>query len=146
MHTFEAFEAGLSTAAASETIAGAEWLAAQCPPCITLALEGDLGSGKTTFVGGLAAAWGIAEPITSPTYNLCALYRGTRRLVHIDAYRLDPDGSARDALMLDDFLEAPWCLAVEWPERAPDLLLEPVWRIQFALTPTLEHRIRLIRS
>ncbi|WP_370566303.1 tRNA (adenosine(37)-N6)-threonylcarbamoyltransferase complex ATPase subunit type 1 TsaE [Cyanobium sp. LEGE 06113] len=97
-------------------------LAAQAP---MLLLQGDLGSGKTCLVQGLAAALGIDEPITSPTFALAQHYlpRGAdaaaRPLVHLDLYRLEQAGAADELLAQEEesALELGAVLAVEWPER-----------------------------
>jgi tRNA threonylcarbamoyladenosine biosynthesis protein TsaE len=107
---------GVETRSAKETQALARELADILPPDATLAMHGDLGSGKTTFVAGLAGAWGIAGPVTSPTFNLFSLYKGKRMLVHLDAYRLRGERDM-DALMIEEFLRSPWCMAIEWPEN-----------------------------
>jgi tRNA threonylcarbamoyladenosine biosynthesis protein TsaE len=109
------------TKSAARTRALGKALAAELPPDAVLALHGDLGSGKTTFVSGLAEGWGIPGPVTSPTFNLLVIHRGARMLAHLDAYRLK---SAEDmeALMLEEFLKSPWCLAVEWPENVEEWL------------------------
>jgi tRNA threonylcarbamoyladenosine biosynthesis protein TsaE len=58
-------------------------------PDATVALHGDLGAGKTTWVQGLAQGFGITEPVTSPTFTIYTLHRGgNRMLAHLDAYRL----------------------------------------------------------
>ena len=86
-----------------------------------VALHGELGSGKTCFVQGLALALGIRVPVTSPTFTVINEYRGTRPLYHIDLYRLhDPDEVL--ALGFEDYLESEGITAIEWPERAGDLL------------------------
>jgi tRNA threonylcarbamoyladenosine biosynthesis protein TsaE len=117
MTIFEKLRAGVATASAEETRSLAAELAAALPPDSTLALHGDLGAGKTTFVQGLAHGFGIVEPVTSPTFTIFTLHRRAKgTLVHLDAYRLDNPRQI-EALMLDDFLVSPWCLAVEWPEK-----------------------------
>ena len=83
----------------------------------SLALVGDLGSGKTTFVKGLARGFGITQVVNSPSFNIFNIYHGEVTLLHVDAYRLDGTKSATDGLMIDDFLISPYCLAVEWPEN-----------------------------
>ena len=67
-----------------------------------LLLRGELGTGKTSLVQGLAAALGIAEPISSPTFALAQHYdtdagpdAGVSALVHLDLYRLE-QGAAAD--------------------------------------------------
>ena len=105
---------GVVTRSAEETRAIAEKLGRSLPPDTTLALHGNLGVGKTTFVQGLAAGLGIKDAVTSPTFNIFTLHRGPTNLLHLDAYRLDHSRQVED-LLLADFLETPWLLAVEWP-------------------------------
>jgi tRNA threonylcarbamoyladenosine biosynthesis protein TsaE len=80
-------------------------------------LSGDLGSGKTTLVQGLAQGWGSLNPVSSPTFVLCNEYRRPdgRVLYHLDAYRLANSAEAVD-LDLDYMIESG-AMAVEWPER-----------------------------
>ncbi len=133
---------GILTSSAAETEEIARAFAALLPEDQVLALHGDLGAGKTTFIRGLARAWEITEPVTSPTFNLYTLYRGSRQLVHLDAYRL-ASGADLDALMIDDFLTPPWCLAVEWPERIADCLPDDAWHLFLDIDADTRHRIRL---
>jgi tRNA threonylcarbamoyladenosine biosynthesis protein TsaE len=83
-----------------------------------LALSGELGSGKTTLVAGVLAAFGHVGPVRSPTYTLVEPYAfGRREVSHCDLYRLEsPD--ALDELGLRDTLVDGNVLLVEWPERA----------------------------
>ena len=90
-----------------------------------LGLSGDLGTGKTTLVGGLLAALGHEVPARSPTYSLIEPYRlAGRDVYHCDLYRLR-DPAELDDLGLRDLLAGPSVLLVEWPERAGDRLHEP---------------------
>jgi tRNA threonylcarbamoyladenosine biosynthesis protein TsaE len=99
-----------------------------------ICLQGDLGAGKTTFVQGIAHGWGSVDPVSSPTFILVNVYRGSdsKRLFHMDAYRLDSTPEAEE-LDLDSML-AQGPLIIEWPERMTKLIpLERLW-VQ------LEHR------
>ena len=102
-----------------------------------LLLEGTLGAGKTSLVQGLAAAAGIEEPITSPTFALSQHYpQGEPPLLHLDLYRLEL-AAAADELFLQEEEEALGMgaiLVVEWAERL-SLRLPEAWRMQ------LSHRI-----
>jgi tRNA threonylcarbamoyladenosine biosynthesis protein TsaE len=82
-----------------------------------LCLSGDLGSGKTTLVQGIAAGWGTLDQVTSPTFVLVNVYRrpDSRRLYHLDAYRLSGPGEALD-LDLDAMITTG-PLVVEWAEK-----------------------------
>ncbi|WP_221031040.1 tRNA (adenosine(37)-N6)-threonylcarbamoyltransferase complex ATPase subunit type 1 TsaE [Actomonas aquatica] len=135
--------AGLTTSDAAATRAAAAALASELPDDTVLALHGDLGVGKTTFVQGLAAGLGIQDPVTSPTFNLYTLYEeGPRRLLHLDAYRLDNEDQV-EALMLEDFLVSPWIAAIEWPERIPGWLPTNTWHLDLGITPDQRHTLRL---
>ncbi len=140
---FTELRAGVATSSAEETQALAARLAAALPPGAVLALHGDLGAGKTTFVQGLARGLGIQESVTSPTFAILALHRGAgKTLVHVDAYRLD-GGRALEDLMIDDFLNPPWWVAVEWPEEVADWLPADTLHLDLGHTSERRHSIRL---
>jgi tRNA threonylcarbamoyladenosine biosynthesis protein TsaE len=143
MSIFAKLREGVTTASAAETHAIARELAASLQPDTTLALHGDLGVGKTTFVQGLARGLGVTDPVTSPTFNIFTLYKGgARTLVHMDAYRLENERQI-DALMLEDFLVSPWCLAVEWPEKIAAWIPANALHLDLGITPDQRHTIRL---
>ena len=133
---------GVVTASADEMRALAAELAGALPRDATLALHGNLGVGKTTFVQGLARGLGIAEPVTSPTFNIFTLHRGPVNLLHLDAYRLESAREVED-LLLDEFLVSPWCLAVEWPEKIADWLPASALHLELGILPDLRHQVRL---
>jgi tRNA threonylcarbamoyladenosine biosynthesis protein TsaE len=133
------FAAGWATNSPLETEAAGAALAAILPPDTILALHGDLGAGKTTFVRGFAQAWAVPEPVTSPTFNYFLIYRGSRQLIHLDAYRFSRPEDY-DSLLIDEFLESPWCLAIEWPEKLGDRLPGNAWHL-FLASPEETHRI-----
>lgn len=82
-----------------------------------ICLEGDLGSGKTTLVQGMAAGWGSLDQVTSPTFVLVNLYRRLDggQFHHLDAYRLN-DAKEAEELDLETYIETG-PLVVEWAER-----------------------------
>ena len=87
-----------------------------------LALDGDLGTGKTQFVKGVAAGLGHDCDVTSPTFTLIHEYTGGRLpLYHFDFYRLENEGDALRA-GLDDYLGERGVVAIEWAEKFPALL------------------------
>ena len=135
--------AGTCSRSAVETEALAARIGAILPVDTVIALHGGLGAGKTTFVRGLARAWGIQEAVTSPTFNLYTIYKGDRQLIHLDAYRLG-SGNDLDTLMIEDFLQSPWCLAVEWPERIHDTLPVDAWHFYLTIKENQCHQIRLM--
>lgn len=91
-------------------------------------LVGDLGSGKTTFVQGIASGWGSPDPVSSPTFVLVNVYRHPNggHLYHLDAYRLS---GADEAIDLDlEAMTAQGPLVVEWAERIERALAdEGIW-------------------
>ena len=143
MSILEKLRAGLTTASAAETRALAAELAAALPPDTVLALHGDLGVGKTTFVQGLAQGLGVREQVTSPTFAIYSVYQGTKRkLVHLDAYRLENERQL-DALLLEEFLTRPWCLAIEWPEKTGAWLPKEAWHLTLSIVEGDRHRVQL---
>lgn len=91
-------------------------------------LVGDLGSGKTTFMQGIASGWGSLDSVSSPSFVLVNVYRGPgdQKLFHMDAYRINGPAEAEE-LDLDAMLDhGP--LVVEWAERVKGALpAEHVW-------------------
>jgi tRNA threonylcarbamoyladenosine biosynthesis protein TsaE len=142
MNFAERLQRGVRTGSPEETRQIAAELAAVLPPDRALALHGDLGVGKTTFVQGLARAWGIVGPVTSPTYTIFTLHRGSRLLVHLDAYRLDSPGQM-EALLLEEFLISPYCLAIEWPEKIAAWLPPDAWHLDLGIAASGDHSIQL---
>lgn len=143
MDILSQLRAGVVTGSAVESQAVAEQLAAVLPAGTVLALHGDLGVGKTTFVQGLARGLGIQEVVTSPTFNVFVLHRGGGRvLAHLDAYRL-AGGRQMEDLMLEDFLTPPWWLAVEWPDRIADWMPAYAWHFDLGILGDGRHTIRL---
>lgn len=117
-----------------ETVEFGRSLASQLPPGAILALSGDLGSGKTTFVKGLAQGLGIDAPIQSPTFVYFHHYIGTIPLFHFDLYRMK---GADDFLGLgfEEYFDAGGLCAIEWSERIESLLPEKTYRISFSHDP-----------
>ena len=92
-------------------------LAAEVAPLVRpgdmLVLAGDLGSGKTAFVQGLARGLGVSEPVTSPAFVLVRTYPGRLPLVHVDVYRLDHLQEVVD-LGLPELVDEAGVAAIEW--------------------------------
>jgi tRNA threonylcarbamoyladenosine biosynthesis protein TsaE len=118
------------------TAAGAALAAAVRRRAGVIALSGELGAGKTTFVRGLLRALGHGGAVRSPTYTLVEPYDvGGQRVLHLDLYRL---AGAADlaALGLRDEIDGATLLLVEWPERAGGALPVPDLALTFAHAPT----------
>jgi tRNA threonylcarbamoyladenosine biosynthesis protein TsaE len=94
-------------------------------------LDGDLGSGKTTFVQGVARGWGSLDPVSSPSFVLVNVYRKANggQLYHLDAYRLAGPADVDD-LDIEDLLNTG-PLVVEWAERVRQALPADALRIRF---------------
>ncbi len=85
-------------------------------------LEGDLGAGKTTLVGGVAKALKVEDDVISPTFNIMKCYfHGSLPLYHIDAYRLEHQNIE---LGLDEYIEGNGVCFIEWPQYIAPLLPE----------------------
>lgn len=129
----------------AETHRLAKEILSQLQPGAVLALHGELGSGKTCFVQGLARAMGIRRAVTSPTFALVNEYRGDPPLFHIDLYRI---GSPREALGLglDEYLHAGrGIVAIEWAERVAALLPPTAVHIVFEAGSSPDDRTVRIR-
>ena len=115
-----------------ETWAVAAQFAAMLKPGDVVCLEGDLGSGKTTFTQGLCAALGAKRAVTSPTFCIVSEHPAADFLVvHMDLYRLHGED---DVLQVgwEDYLSRGAVLVVEWPDRAGSLIPEQAKRVRFA--------------
>jgi tRNA threonylcarbamoyladenosine biosynthesis protein TsaE len=95
-----------------------EHLARGLVPGDAIGLVGDLGSGKTAFVRGLARGLGIPEgAVASPTFTMINEHRGRLPLYHVDLYRLEPGGA--DLLSLREYVYGDGVTAIEWFDRLP---------------------------
>ena len=109
-----------------ETRAFGEKIGKKLDQGIVLALTGNLGSGKTSFVQGLAKGLGVPDNyyITSPSYTLINEYPGRYHLFHIDLYRLE-NYVDFDDIGLYEILRSDGIVAIEWADKLPkDLLIE----------------------
>lgn len=95
-----------------------------------LALYGDLGSGKTTFVQGLAAGLGIDRQIISPTFIIMRTYTAdtqkSKRKVfyHVDLYRISNSDEVQSLGLLEFMGDPQTIVAIEWPDKIENLLPE----------------------
>ena len=128
-----------------ELVERAESLGRTLNPPAVVALTGDLGSGKTTFVQALCRGYGVQDAVTSPTFALVHEYHAPRSAVfHLDLYRL---AGPADLVNIgwDDILSSEALVIVEWAERAGTRLPEDAMRIHFEHDPADGDR-RLLRA
>jgi tRNA threonylcarbamoyladenosine biosynthesis protein TsaE len=98
-------------------------------PGDVIALEGPLGSGKTTFVAAVARALGNVADVASPTFTFWHRYGGSPPLEHLDLYRVDDPREASE-LGLEEAFGAERIVFVEWPGRLPGLLPATAIRVR----------------
>lgn len=126
-----------TSSAATEALGGA--LGRLCEANAVIALSGDLGAGKTTFVRGLGRGLDLEVAISSPTYTLMHTYPGRLELFHFDAWM-----QGREAAFLEgggrEWFEAGGVAVVEWAERvADDLPADVLWvRLGHAGAPVFD--------
>jgi tRNA threonylcarbamoyladenosine biosynthesis protein TsaE len=96
-------------------------LARQFRPNTIIALQGDLGAGKTTFVQGFAKGLGILDLVQSPTFTYLQVYEGSPSLIHFDLYRLKQENDFR-LLGFEEYFDTGGIVIIEWPERIASLI------------------------
>lgn len=130
----------MRTASAEETKATGAAFAAGLSPrkegATVICLKGDLGSGKTTFVQGMAAAFAIKGPIQSPTFVIEKRYplQGETEFsnfIHIDAYRIEDERELIPLLFSETASDRGNLIVVEWPERIENVLPKYAMTISF---------------
>jgi tRNA threonylcarbamoyladenosine biosynthesis protein TsaE len=101
-----------------------------------VAISGDLGAGKTTFVQHLAKELGIFETVTSPTFTIMKIYqagdnKSFNQLVHMDAYRVDSLDELRPLKLAEIFKQNNTLICIEWAEKIKDFLPENTIYLNF---------------
>ena len=109
---------------------------------LVVALEGNLGAGKTTFIQGMAKGLGIQEQITSPTFVIMKKYAiDGGFFYHLDCYRL---ASSQDILELGfkEIIRPGNVIAIEWAEKVKDVLPEDTLWLEFEYLDKDERKIK----
>ncbi len=93
---------------------------------LVLALQGDLGAGKTTFTQELSKQLGVEEVVNSPTFTIMKQYDVTSpqfdSLIHIDAYRLETETETKPLYFTELFQQPKSIICIEWPEIIANVL------------------------
>ena len=111
-----------------DTIEFAQNLESEKFPNMIICLNGELGSGKTLFVKGIAQALGINESITSPTFTIVKEYEGELPLYHFDVYRLDGN---TDGVGIEEYFTKGGVVVIEWANTINNVLPEERLDIKF---------------
>jgi len=120
----------ITTGSAEETVALGRKLGNILEGGDTLCLNGDLGTGKTAFTGGIAKALNIGGYITSPTFTIVNEYKGRLPLYHFDVYRIaNPDEMFETGF--DEYIGGDGIVVIEWADQIRDIL--PPERIEVYL-------------
>ncbi len=99
-----------------------------------VAFRGEMGAGKTTLIREIAAALGVADTVTSPTFAIVNSYKGEgdRHIYHFDFYRIEDLREAFDFGYEEYFYSGDLCL-VEWPEKIEQLLPEETMNVRITV-------------
>ena len=115
---------------------------------IVLALQGELGSGKTTFAQGLAAGLGVKERVLSPTFLVVKEFElphiDKTMLYHIDAYRLESTQELLDLGFKGILADPKHVVVIEWADRVKDVLPEDTRWIHFSVTKENSREVDVI--
>lgn len=108
------------TRSAEETTRWGREFALRLQPPVMVLLSGDLGSGKTTLTKGIVSGLGAAgeDEVTSPTFTLVHVYGASRKVYHVDLYRVEKFHDF-ETLGLEDIFAEPGIVILEWSERFP---------------------------
>ncbi|MHC9536198.1 tRNA (adenosine(37)-N6)-threonylcarbamoyltransferase complex ATPase subunit type 1 TsaE [Enterococcus faecalis] len=107
-----------------------EKLGSLLQPGDVLALEGDLGAGKTTFTKGLAKGLNITRNVNSPTFTIIKEYHGRYPLYHMDVYRVE---DSFEDLGFDEYFDGNGVTVVEWAHLVKEQLPEELLTIYLYL-------------
>ena len=137
-----------NTNAADETVAFASAFAALLKPGDMVALTGGLGAGKTHFVKGVAAYFGMKKTaVASPTFNLLREYRGKGAvLYHFDLYRLD-SFEELDRIGYREYITDPDAIVLaEWPEKVRETWNDFNWAVRIEHAGRNKRKITVYRK
>lgn len=123
------------------TIHLGEKLALLLNPGDVVTLEGDLGTGKTTFTKGIAAGLGVKRTVSSPTFTIIKEYEGEIPFNHMDVYRLE---NSEEDIGFDEYFNGEGITVVEWPQFITSFLPEEFLEVKFKAIDEKSRKITFI--
>ncbi len=123
---------------AEKTIQIAYQLGRLLEPGDVIALEGDLGAGKTTFTKGIAKALGIKRTVNSPTFTIIKEYQGCLPLYHMDVYRMK---DSMEDLGFDEYFYGDGVTIIEWAHIIEDQLPDEYLTVELYFTGNTARKI-----
>ena len=132
----------------SETIKTGRIISRLLKPGMVVALVGELGSGKTTLVKGLALGLGVrdAREVRSPTFVIFHIYKGRIPLYHFDLYRLSRPSDLEEIGLDEFFSDLNAISVIEWADRAPEIVKEANLKIELSRLSETRRAIRIYQS
>lgn len=112
---------------------------------VVVALQGDLGAGKTTFTQAAGKLLGVEENMHSPTFVIEKIYKidykGFKKLIHIDAYRLEKEAELLHLGWGEIIRDPDNLIFIEWPENVKGIIPDDAKRISFKFISDTEREI-----
>jgi tRNA threonylcarbamoyladenosine biosynthesis protein TsaE len=138
-------KAVLHTKSTSETIRIGKSIGSLLMPGDVVALVGELGTGKTQFIKGLAVGVGVGKPtyISSPSFTLINEYAGKVPFYHIDLFRLKSEKEAEE-LGLEEYFQGGGITAIEWADKIPSFLPQEMLWIHICYTGKHTRSIEMV--
>jgi tRNA threonylcarbamoyladenosine biosynthesis protein TsaE len=138
-------KAVLHTKSTSETIRIGKSIGSLLMPGDVVALVGELGTGKTQFIKGLATGVGVGKPtyISSPSFTLINEYAGKVPFYHIDLFRLKSEKEAEE-LGLEEYFQGGGITAIEWADKIPSFLPQEMLSIHIRYTGKHTRSIEMV--
>ncbi len=118
-------------------------LAESLNPDDVVALYGDLGSGKTCFVKGVARGLNLSNPVKSPSFSIINEYPGKIPLFHIDFYRLEKSAEIEDIGWME-YLDSGGIVIIEWAERVKNMLPSKRIDVYFEILGNAARHVEII--
>ena len=132
-----------TTDSPEETISYARSIASSFRPGDIYGLNGQMASGKTTFIKGLLMGMEYNDMVNSPTFTLINEYHAIHKVIHIDCYREDDINRWLD-LGIFEYFSSDAIVLIEWPEIISDILPETIKYINFEVLENNKRKIKII--